>query len=572
MPAKRRRVPPSRPSTTVSTNTPITSSPSPSKKPKTNRYKTSRSIWTSTEDWDTLVTESALSTSSISTRAPRPRGLHSLVKCATDAAGRGFKRLWEQGEVVADGEVVVGPGKGWREAWLYLPDHLKEGVRDRIFRWWGGYLTLQLIHELFSIPPRLILPGELLPSISKADYLKTLIPTSSSQSHYTHLILTHASSATDIGLAGLIYHLPDLEVINLKGCTLAGSRTVQTIMERCGSLKRVNLKGTKVGEKEVGALLRKFGKQLEGLKVDDIVFENINETFDSGPYPSLRHLCLPGKVLNPPTSDFRSRARIMGHSIGYPHPRPTPDSSIIQWSQFSDTFPALTHLYLPGLLIPEDTIINLTPHTLIKLSIGPQGPPVPVSTIIRIVESQSNTLKSIHLGNLLPLPVKPSQGWGFDILGEKLKRCEKLEEFRLQADAHGSKDVMCDQAMGRCSDLVYGPGLAGPWRRTLKRLSLQVPQGISAFSFLPVESDNQSQTQICPLEQLDLPSADIDDTALLARALTHFPNLRSLDLSGTTITDDDMKVVLEGCGLLSRVDLTSCRGINVRHRRNIFKE
>ncbi|KAK8858720.1 hypothetical protein IAR55_002949 [Kwoniella newhampshirensis] len=580
MPGKRRKI-----SVSSSDSDYTDTSPPPSsKKAKSSRsrkersFRTTRSIWTSasSENWNTLVTESSLSTSSISTRPPRPRGIHALVRCATDAVGRGFKVLWEDGDMISDGEIVVGPGRRFKEDWMYVPNHLKVGVRDKIFRLWGGYLTISMIHELFSIPPRLILAGELLPAISAADYLKNLIPPERDRLQYTQLILTHVCSATDIGIAGLIYHLPNLEVINLKGCTLAGPRTVKTILERCSNLRRINLKSTKIGEKEVGMLLRKFGKQLEGLKVDTVTFENINETFDSSPYPSLTHLCLPGKLLNIPTNDFRARSRLMGQTIGYPKPRPTSESCIIQWSHFGDIFPRLTYLYLPGLLIPEDTIIDLTPHTLVKLSIGPDGPPVPIKTIIRIVETQSDSLRSIHLGNILPSGGKSPNGLDFEILGMKLKMCGKLEDFRLQADARGSKDILCDLAMARCSDLIYVPGLTGPWRRTLKRLLLAVPQPISTFSFLPIPNDDQdtwstTMTEPSPLEQLDLPSANLGMSAMIARALTSFPNLRTLDLSGTTVTDDDMKIILDRCPLLSRINLTSCKGINVRHRRNIFK-
>jgi len=31
-------------------------------------------------------------------------------------------------------------GEVWREMWDWVPDHLKVGVRDAVFRNWGGYL------------------------------------------------------------------------------------------------------------------------------------------------------------------------------------------------------------------------------------------------------------------------------------------------------------------------------------------------------------------------------------------------------------------------------------------------
>lgn len=47
---------------------------------------------------------------------------------------------------------------------------------------------------------------------------------------------------------------------------------------------------------------------------------------------------------------------------------------------------------------------------------------------------------------------------------------------------------------------------------------------------------DHSERTVYPLEHLALPGATIDDTELLTTALTQYPLLRTLDLSGTTIT------------------------------------
>lgn len=128
---------------------------SPAKKakpsPKKRSVKVERSIWNAKDDWDTLVAESSLSTSSVSARPSRPRGLHSLVKCASDAAARGFKLLWEEGQIVTDDEVIIGPGQRWKAAWGGVPDHLKLRVRDAIFRWWGGHINLSMLQQVFLL-------------------------------------------------------------------------------------------------------------------------------------------------------------------------------------------------------------------------------------------------------------------------------------------------------------------------------------------------------------------------------------------------------------------------------------
>jgi len=102
------------------------------------RKRRPTSIWNGPDDWPQLVADSSLSTSSISTRAPRPRGLHTLSRCATDAAARDFKTLWED----------IADGRTWKEWWNLVPDHLKVGVRDGVFKLWGGYLTQAVIREV----------------------------------------------------------------------------------------------------------------------------------------------------------------------------------------------------------------------------------------------------------------------------------------------------------------------------------------------------------------------------------------------------------------------------------------
>jgi len=128
----------------------------PARAPKRKKAKITaagRSVWNSTDDWDQLVADSQLSTSSISRRRPRPRGLQSLVKCASEAAVRGFKRLWEE---------TVGPewvtesgtsrGRVWQDWWSVVPDHLKVGIRDAIFERWGGLLDADMITQVSAEP------------------------------------------------------------------------------------------------------------------------------------------------------------------------------------------------------------------------------------------------------------------------------------------------------------------------------------------------------------------------------------------------------------------------------------
>lgn len=106
-------------------------------KGKSRKPKRPRSVWDSKDDWDTLVAESQLSTASISTRKPPPAGLKSLTSYCAEVAGRAFKGFWELDE-----------GVSWRYAWDGVPNDHKILVRDKVFKYWGSYLTTSMISEV----------------------------------------------------------------------------------------------------------------------------------------------------------------------------------------------------------------------------------------------------------------------------------------------------------------------------------------------------------------------------------------------------------------------------------------
>jgi hypothetical protein len=137
------------------------SSASPHTKKRKARSTTSRSIWNRADDWDQLVADSALSTTSESVRRPRPKGISTLTKCACQVVGRNFKLLWEEGEVVLGDVPFIkrarrrspgaleassdSAGLSFKVAWNALPDHLKIMVRDSVFHLSGSLLNLSML-------------------------------------------------------------------------------------------------------------------------------------------------------------------------------------------------------------------------------------------------------------------------------------------------------------------------------------------------------------------------------------------------------------------------------------------
>ncbi|OWZ78214.1 hypothetical protein C365_03007 [Cryptococcus neoformans Bt85] len=552
----------------------------PSKRPATASITTASkrrriytsSVWTHKDDWSTLLSDSSLSTSSISIRPPRFRTFPTLTRCASDAVAKGFPSFWRLARPADRTTKYNGPDEfvredweqWWKEWWERVPPRLQEMVRDNIFKKWGGMLSIPIIQELSIIPGVLFLPGDLLPAVAQATRLKPLIPPTHISSLMRTLILTHSPTSSDVAIAGLIYHLPNLEVINLKGCTSVAEKTVKTILNRCIGLKKINLKGTKIVESGVKDLLGTFGGQLEGFKIDNVTFDNIDDTFSSSPYPRISHLCLPGDILNRSSSPAnRNTIRFTG--MGYPQPRNTLAAGIIQWSEFNKCFPRLTHLYLPGLLVPSGTKIDTSFLKLKKIVLGPRGPPVPISTVISLIAGHESTLRSLHLGNVYPgIPSsREAHMAAYDDLANHLRQSKLLEQFRWQTDIKGTNNSTADSSMRQWGDLVverFFNTKNGP----LRHLVLEVPCPFRTPQLADVVSNTVDQSQ---LETLEIPGAYLLDHKRFALIIASYPKLRHLDLSGTTIDDDDIKIIIRHCQLLSRINLTSCRGID-----NAFKD
>lgn len=182
----------------------------------------------------------------------------------------------------------------------------------------------------------------------------------------------------------------------------------------------------------------------------------------------LTHLCLPGDLINSPSTDFRARARSVGRTVAYPNPKPARQGTDFDWVGFRGRFPSLSHLYLPMLLVPPGTAIS--PSGLVKLSLGVGGPAVPVATIVGLLSMSSETLRAVHIGHILPEADLTNGRHDnlFSLLGSILSGCEHIEDFRLEVDPGGSLDLRCDQAMAKDSDKIYTPALRAAWRRSLK--------------------------------------------------------------------------------------------------------
>ena len=93
----------------------------------------------------------------------------------------------------------------------------------------------------------------------------------------TTLKIQHCPQYSDAAFADMVRMMPQLQTVNLKGCTLVGEQTVKAVIKLEG-LRSVNLKGTRVTEGDVRELLGKKGGGLVVFKVDNVVFKDVSWT------------------------------------------------------------------------------------------------------------------------------------------------------------------------------------------------------------------------------------------------------------------------------------------------------
>ncbi|ORX37262.1 hypothetical protein BD324DRAFT_650867 [Kockovaella imperatae] len=530
---------------------------SPSSKSDAKRRKvTNRSVWNTEDDWEQIIADSSLSTASVSSRRAPQKGLQSLSDHAARVASRAFKYLWQASDS------RERHGEWWKSEWSYVEDRMKVKVRDGVFAQWSEYLTPTILTEVFMPCPEVHLPGTLA-TVLQAQLLKPFRPISHLDL-YTSLTLTHAAKASDVAIAGLIAVLPNLQSITLKGCKLASKRTVDAILKFTPNVHRVNLKGTMVEVDDVKKILHRFGTQLVSFKVDRIRFDpnKLREIFTMDVYPSLTHICLPGDILN--GSGDTSEAKRYISLMTSLKARDAPSDAPFSWSSFGDTFPAITHLYLPGLLVPDKQAMRIAPGRLVKLSLvaAISGPPVPLGTVIDLIREQTETLESIHLGQVLSTARGKDVYEEWEYLESLLGSCHRLKCFKWMAGSADRRvmDLMLNQMSGTASG-PWGVVKALKWT-SLKELSIDWPYHLDIFDSIPPGS---------VLEQLHLPSSTVPTGPKNMYLIRNLRNLAVLDLSGSSVSDDEMYEILDACPFLHKIDLTSCRGVRVKDRRNIFK-
>lgn len=132
-----------------------------------------------------------------------------------------------------------------------LPDPILDKVWRRLLTECPGVFTVHMIDELIGQLKTVHLPGEILPSISNLDRIRSL----RIHKMTTRVELTSNSHLSDSDVAKFLSKLPDLEEIVLRDVSQVKSDTVKVLCAFGPQLRVINLSGTSINLVDVRDLI-----------------------------------------------------------------------------------------------------------------------------------------------------------------------------------------------------------------------------------------------------------------------------------------------------------------------------
>ncbi|KAH7915367.1 RNI-like protein [Hygrophoropsis aurantiaca] len=348
----------------------------------------------------------------------------------------------------------------------------------------------------------------------------------------------------DTVYAAVLPSLPSLHVLVLRGCAKVGPKTVEAAAKSCPLLTTVNLSYTAVPPISLAPLLAAC-PQLQVLKVagistwTDTTFSKL--LFSIGPDLKLEHMH---------TLKFRQNA--LSEASIYPFlslclnvRRLDISFTLVHRSLSSTTLPLinLEKLSLTSTMVSSVDIVALMPHlsNLKKLSIGALG---------------GGQGSAVSIGNTSAMTMSDQT---LQALTDILESFERLEDVNLVGN---TKLGITSRGNGALSDFFRRVG-----RRCIS-LNLSGVQYLRSQDLAGLFTDTTQQSPP-KLETLILNNTGVDDEAAPFLSCCSF--LTTLELAGTKITDEGLFPIIDACPRLSKLDLTSCRGINVVDRRRFFE-
>ncbi|THH21456.1 hypothetical protein EW146_g89 [Bondarzewia mesenterica] len=347
-----------------------------------------------------------------------------------------------------------------------------------------------------------------------------------------NLELTGFDSILDRNFAALLSYLPSLRVLNLRGCTKVGPKTVAAAT-LCSNLTSVNLNYTSVTPISLVPLLVSCRDRLEVLKLAGVANWAKDGHFSLPALTTLklRQTSLTDNSFNVFLPICPNLRRLDLSFTGVRHP-----------TQFSVS--SLEKLSLTSTVVSTDDLVAiiLKLPRLRTLAIGALG---------------GGQGKASAIGNTTAMTMTDD---GLQKLADALKNDEYLESVSLVGN---SKLGMTARARGDGA-LSYFVACVG---RRLKRLNLA---GIASLRSSHLAGLTVDRGEDVPrLEELILNNTGVDDEA--SGHIASCPSLETLELAGTKFTSAGLFPILDACPMLTKLDLTSCRGVRVVDRRRFFQ-
>lgn len=431
-----------------------------------------------------------------------------------------------------------------------LPEHLLSKVWSLLVSSWPQHITHAFIMAVFLRGSSIHFPSTL--TGVRANTIQELSRMRESLVDLRITGFTFKDKVFATALARLLY----LQHLNLRGCRNVSSLTCKVIAGTHKDLLYLNLGETNPTAADIKSIITSC-EEIEVLKlssleaVTDLALTRLADELpideadnSSGPLRRLRSLKLRHTAITGTTV-----ASMLGR------------------------LPLLERLdvsFVPLANIPLDITAPLT--NMVKLSLS--STPIEARRLLPVLELMPN-LQILNIGSLGSYARTAA---GFTIGG---KQSTSVTGMRTLNDAtlYAMTDILQRmsnlESISLAGNSYLGLGKEGAIRhflrnvgRRLKRLNL---------SWIPnLRSDDldgliqeEGDAQPCSLVKLILTGCNIDDQAAVNIAAC--PELAFLDLENTKISEDALFDIIDACPKLEWLNLTSCRRVNVQHRRRFFE-
>lgn len=459
-------------------------------------------------------------------------GVPSLTTFCSRAFARGFRRL-------SSHEASVD----WLKAWITaIPDAFVPRIFNAM-KEYGVYPSNDFIAAYLLRGTSITLDGDNMPDVSKNTVAAiTRRPVVRDQLQELHL--RNLGKVQDTVFASVIEKLHALRVLDLRGCSKVGAKTMEATATSCPSLITLNLSYTSVQPVHIAPVLQAC-KSLEVLKLAGIpswTDANVAKLWNALGVSSISaveplHLRTLKLKLTPITDQVLNTflgicpeiRRLDVSFTGIRRPAALLNATTLE--KLSLTSTAIGSV---DLLRAAAGMINL--RTLSLGALGRTG-----GSSIAVANSSAMTMTDDTLKKLTNI-----------LAGYKMLRSVSLAGNTKLGTVTSSPLTEFVRHVGRKCEILNLSGVT-----SLRSSNLE---GLLADDLDAPDS---------PLRILNLNNTSIDDGA--ASYISTCKSLSILEVGGTKLTSDRLFDILDGCPMLQRLDLTSCRGIPITQRRNFFE-